>query len=226
MTTPYPDADIIANTEPRQLTLLPELLVRVLRLDGEWCREDSGPFEDEVFPYWLFAWAAGQAMARYLLDHPECVRGRTVLDFGAGCGIASIAAAMADARCVIASDIDPNALSACRINAALNGVALEYCHEFVSGSHDVQVLLGSDVFYHWPQNDSVLQQLSSSCQILVSFPEGRDLPLESQLRAHGLQHLHTYDARTIPTLERADIKRAGVFAVQSGTQHAGLAMRE
>ncbi len=76
-------------------------------------------------PFWAFAWAGGQALARYLLDHPEAVRGRAVLDFGAGSGLVAIAAAKAGAAAVSAAEIDPFAVAAIAANAALNGVGIE-----------------------------------------------------------------------------------------------------
>src|SRR6266404_2992518 len=76
-------------------------------------------------PYWAFAWAGGQALARYLLDHPETVAGREMLDFGAGSGLVAIAAARAGAARVVAAEIDHFAAEAIAINAALNGVAVE-----------------------------------------------------------------------------------------------------
>src|SRR5690348_9067026 len=76
-------------------------------------------------PFWAFAWAGGQALARYLLDHPEVVAGRSVLDFGAGSGLVAIAAAKAGAACVLAADIDPFAAAAITANATLNAVAVD-----------------------------------------------------------------------------------------------------
>src|ERR1700687_5148722 len=76
-------------------------------------------------PYWAFAWAGGQGLARYLLDHPETVAGRELLDFGAGLGLVAIAAAKAGAAKVTAAEIDPFAAAAIAINAALNGVTIE-----------------------------------------------------------------------------------------------------
>src|SRR5271169_315105 len=76
-------------------------------------------------PYWAFAWAGGQALARYLLDHPATVAGRAVLDFGAGSGLVAIAAAKAGAASVTAADVDHFAAAAIAANAALNGVAIE-----------------------------------------------------------------------------------------------------
>src|SRR5271163_1990570 len=75
-------------------------------------------------PFWAFAWAGGQALARYLLDHPETVAGHDVLDLASGSGMVAIAAAMAGARRVTGSDIDPFAAAAIALNAALNGVSV------------------------------------------------------------------------------------------------------
>ena len=73
-------------------------------------------------PFWAFAWAGGQALARYILDHPETVAGKRVLDFASGSGLSAIAAAKAGAAHVLANEIDPFACEAIRLNAALNGV--------------------------------------------------------------------------------------------------------
>src|SRR4051812_34540524 len=75
-------------------------------------------------PFWAFAWAGGQALARYVLDHPEVVRGREVLDIGSGSGIVAIAAAISGAKRVVAAEIDPFAAAAIALNAALNSVAI------------------------------------------------------------------------------------------------------
>ncbi|ARU04951.1 protein methyltransferase [Comamonas serinivorans] len=98
-------------------------------------------------PYWCFCWASGLALARWLHAHPEQVRGKRVLDFGAGSGIAGIAAAHAGAAEVIACDLDPLALAACRANAALNGVALGESSDFFTAPAQVDVLLAADVLY-------------------------------------------------------------------------------
>ena len=81
-------------------------------------------------PYWAFAWVGGQALARYLLDHPEIVAGRSVLDFGAGSGLVAIAAAKAGAASVLAAEIDHFAAAAIAANATLNGVAITVTTSF------------------------------------------------------------------------------------------------
>lgn len=97
-------------------------------------------------PYWIFCWASGLAMAQWLLTEPHHVRGKTVLDFGAGSGVVGIAAKLAGAKRVICCDIDPISLMACRENAQLNGVELEYLADLYQAER-VDVLLAGDVLY-------------------------------------------------------------------------------
>lgn len=97
--------------------------------------------------YWIFCWASGQVLARYLIDNPGQVENRCVLDFGCGSGVVAIAAAMAGARRVIACDIDPQALAATRANAQLNGVSLEYAADFFSVTADIDLIIAADVLY-------------------------------------------------------------------------------
>lgn len=100
-------------------------------------------------PYWARPWGGGLALARHVLDHPETVRGRRVLDIGAGSGLVAIAAALAGAEAVSAADIDPYAVTAARLNAAANGVAVEAIHGdlMLDGSPDVDLMLVGDLFY-------------------------------------------------------------------------------
>ncbi|MEZ6061566.1 MAG: 50S ribosomal protein L11 methyltransferase [Planctomycetaceae bacterium] len=213
--TEYSEVEIIDNTEVLTLNLVPELPVRLLRLSGPWCADDSGAMADETFPYWAFAWAAGQAMSRYLLDHPELVRGRRVVDFGAGCGLASIAAAKGEASRVVASDIDPNSVTICRINAKLNNVTIEAVVGDTTALDltDCDVLLASDVFFHWAKNNQVLTSDSAPPEILVAMPHKRGYIPESGFPTERLEVLAEYEAKTVPTIERADIKQVAVYRV-------------
>lgn len=102
---------------------------------------------DEPPPFWAFVWAGGQALARYVLDHPQAVRGRTVLDVAAGSGVAAIAAARAGAAAVTAIDLDRNAAEAIRRNAAANDVAVEAATMDAAATATTDVLLAGDVFY-------------------------------------------------------------------------------
>lgn len=98
--------------------------------------------------YWAFCWASGQVLARAILDNPQWVAGKKVLDFGAGSGVVGIAAALAGAKQVVACDIDQDALLACRENAALNGVTLDYSDDlFKLPKQDFDLLIAADVLY-------------------------------------------------------------------------------
>ena len=101
-------------------------------------------------PFWAFAWAGGQGLARHVLDHPEIVRGKHVIDLATGSGIVAIAAAMAGAAHVTANDIDPFCGAAVKMNAHANGVSVEYRQaDYISGEPlpPCDVLLAGDVFY-------------------------------------------------------------------------------
>ena len=97
--------------------------------------------------YWVFCWASGQVLARYLLDHPNWVSGRRVLDFGCGSGVVAIAAALAGAREVIACDIDPLALAATGINAHRNGVKLSLSDDYFAVAGELDIIIVADVLY-------------------------------------------------------------------------------
>jgi predicted nicotinamide N-methyase len=99
-------------------------------------------------PYWAFAWPGGQALARYLLDHPDLVRGKTVLDIGSGSGVGAIAAMMAGAKSALAADIDLLAETAARLNASVNGVQVETTHDDLLSSPIVwDLILVGDLVY-------------------------------------------------------------------------------
>lgn len=106
---------------------------------------------DETFgaPYWAHYWGGGLALARYVLDHPDIVAGRRVLDLGAGSGLVGIAAAMAGAKHVLAADVDPYAVAAMVLNAAINGVAIATHHgdPTAGPSPEADIVLVGDLFY-------------------------------------------------------------------------------
>ena len=97
--------------------------------------------------FWIFCWASGQAMARYLLDHPHMIKDKRVLDFGCGSGIAAIAAAKAGAKKVWACDIDEQALSATRQNCRLNSVCVDIVNGWDGFTQDIDIILAADVLY-------------------------------------------------------------------------------
>ena len=105
--------------------------------------------EGDAAPYWAYPWAGGTALARYVLDHPQTVAGRRVLDLGAGSGIVAIAASKADAGKVIAAEIDRNALAALELNAAANAVSVTIIdHDVIGGEPPpVDIVLVGDLYY-------------------------------------------------------------------------------
>lgn len=145
-------AFIAANTYLMAPPLVPEILLHL----AEESLPIWGKTEDELAamnladPFWAFAWAGGQALARYILDHPATVADRRVVDLGAGSGLVAIAAKSAGARDVLALDIDPHAVAAIGANARANGVHIDAVRADPTGAReplDTDVLLLGDVFY-------------------------------------------------------------------------------
>jgi predicted nicotinamide N-methyase len=172
-------------------------------------------------PYWAFAWVGGQAVARYILDHPEVVAGRGVLDFAAGCGLIALAAARAGAQAVTAVDIDPFACAAITLNAelnrpALNGVPVTARAEDVVGRPlpGIGVVLAGDVCYERPMAGAVIPWLrglaASGVTVIIGDP-GR-----SYLPRTGLTALARHLVPTISDVEDTDAKATTVWRVEAG----------
>ena len=166
-------------------------------------------------PFWAFAWAGGQALARFLLDHPERVAGRSVLDFGAGSGIVAIAAAKAGAASVLAAEIDHFAAAAIAANASLNDVAIAVTTTDLLDTVDArwEVVTAGDVCYERPMADRVMGWLrglaARGTLVLLGDPGRAYLPSEGLIeRAH-------YLVPTSRELEDRDIRDAIVWQVLS-----------
>ena len=160
-------------------------------------------------PFWAFAWAGGQALARYLLDHPEAVAGRSVLDFGAGSGLVAIAAAKAGAASVLAAEIDHFAAAAIAANAALNEVAIAVTTADVLGTCDPrwEVVTAGDVCYERPMAERVtawLRVLAARGRLVLLGDPGR-----TYLPSHGKRERIRYLVPTSRELEDRD-SRDGV----------------
>lgn len=169
-------------------------------------------------PFWAFAWAGGLALARYVLEHPETVRGARVLDFATGSGLVAIAAARAGAADVAATDIDPFAEVAVALNARANGVHVGYMgHDLLDEPPPpVDVLLAGDTWYEGPLAERVLPWLraaaASGIRVLVGDPGRRYLPDPS---AAGLTELARYDVHTTTVLEDRETVASRVFRLDS-----------
>jgi predicted nicotinamide N-methyase len=162
-------------------------------------------------PYWAFPWAGGLALARHILDCPELVAGRSVLDLGTGSGLVAIAAVKAGARAVSAADTDPIALSALKLNAAVNNVEVTPIgDDLLDGSPpEVHVVLAGDLFYAQRLARRVTAFLdrcvNAGIEVLVGDPRRAHLPLAR------LRLIAEYDVPDVGEAKGA-LKRAGVFA--------------
>lgn len=179
-----------------------------------WARLEAAAGAPLPAPYWASAWVGGQALARYILDHPESVAGRTVLDLASGSGIVAIAAAMAGATHVTATEIDPNAIVAIRANADANGVIVTPLEEDVldGDGQDAQVVLAGDVLYDESVADRVRPFLTRAAShgalVLLGDPDRGHLPEGS------LDLVASYPLPMVGTPEDALLRRTNVFALR------------
>ena len=174
------DARLVATDLPG--TALKLWLIDAHNMDRAFTADETRRILYEP-PYWAFCWASGLALARFLAEQPHWVKGKRVLDFGAGSGVAAIAAAKAGALEVVACDLDPLALAACRANAQLNKVQLSYSCDFFAEADRFDLILVADVLYD-RENLPLLDQFPSrGQQTLVADSRVRDFkhPLYRQL---------------------------------------------
>jgi predicted nicotinamide N-methyase len=164
-------------------------------------------------PFWAFAWAGGQALARYLIDNPAEVAGRRVVDFAAGSGIVAIAAAMAGAASVLAADIDPFCAAAVALNAAANAVAVDFTDANLldAAPPAADLILAGDICYEQPLAGQVMGWLAAAraagTRVLIGDP-GR-----SYFPKSGLARLAEYRVPTTRELEDSEVKRTAVWAL-------------
>jgi predicted nicotinamide N-methyase len=165
-------------------------------------------------PYWAYAWAGGAVLARYILDRPETVAGRRVLDLGAGSGLVGIAAAKAGARQVTAAEIDRNGVAAIGLNAAANSVTITIVDKDITTGPPlaVDLVLAGDVFYGHEVALRIIpfldRCLAAGIEVLVGDPRRTDLPL-SRLRLLAEYQVPDFgDAKGVAT------KPSGVFSFE------------
>lgn len=181
-----------------------------------WARLEAAAGATLPAPYWASAWVGGQALARYILDHPESVAGRSVLDLASGSGMVAIAAAMAGATDVTATDIDPNAIIAIRANAEANGVTVTPLEEDVlDGDHQgAQVVLAGDVLYDQSVAERFGPFLARAADrgalVLLGDPDRGHLP------AGALDLVATYPIPVPGAPEDAQLRRTNVFTLRRG----------
>lgn len=209
-----PQAFIIANTELLKPPLVPEV---VLHLASEivpiWRKTEEQLAEEGIPPpFWAFAWAGGQALARYVIDNPETVRGKRVLDFATGSGLSAIAAMKAGASHVLASEIDAFAGAAVTLNARANDVSIECVIEDVVGRDDGwATVIAGDVCYEREMSMRVFAWLIALAKrgalVLMGDPGRNYLPKDH------LHELAVYDVQTTRELEDREIRRTKVWQV-------------
>lgn len=208
---------IRANTKLQRPPLVPEV---ELFLAGEvmalWSETEIRAGAKELGlgelppPYWAFAWPGGQALARYIIDNPEEVRGRTVLDFGAGSGLVAIAAAKAGASCVVAAEMDVLAIAAIDMNSHANGVFVEPIGVDIIGSNARwNTILAGDMCYERPVADRMVAWLrllvKDGVRVLLGDPGRNYFP------AGGVRKLASFAVPTSLDLEDREIRETAVY---------------
>ena len=208
-----PEAFIRANTVLQPAPHAPEIVLHVAdEITPIWKMTEEALGELGLAPpFWAFAWAGGQAIARYLLDNPEEVRGKAVLDFASGSGLCAIAAMKAGAARALANDIDPFCRAAIALNTEANGVAVDcvIADLLDRAAPAVDVILAGDICYEKPLAERVLAWLAaaraSGSRVLIGDPGRTYFPRQ------GLLQLADYQVQTTRELEDYAIKRTGVW---------------
>jgi predicted nicotinamide N-methyase len=211
-----PDLFVRRNTEIGRPPLVPEIALHLATaMTPIWQATEESLAKGAVPPpFWAFAWAGGQALARYLLDHPGEVAGREVLDIGSGSGIVAIAAAKAGASRVVAAEIDPFAAAAIALNAALNdvSVSVETRDLLDRGAAGWEVALAGDICYEEPMSSRAIALLRR-----IAARRGRLALLGDPGRAYlprdGLAERARYEVPTSRELEDREAREGVVWQV-------------
>ena len=199
-------AFIAAHTVLARAPLVPEIVLHLAtEITPIWLATEAFlDLHNIEPPFWAFAWPGSQAMARYVLDNPASVRGRRVLDFAAGGGLAAVACAMAGAASVEAVEIDPVASTAARMNAAMNGVNITVTTgDLVGVKCQWDLILCGDVCYQAPMVNHIvpwLRRMAAVAEVWIADPGRAYLP-------GGLEAFARYDVPTTKELEDTDMRR-------------------
>lgn len=208
----HPRTFIVANTVLQSPPHVPEIRLHLADEAHELWQKTEEELEEIGLPppFWAFAWAGGQGLARYLLDHPNTVAGKRVIDFATGSGLVAIAASQAGAADVLAADIDPWASEAVGLNAAANGAAVRFTDRDLLGTDlNADVLCAGDVFYDKAFAQALVpwfrQLTTHGVAVLVGDPGRAYLPTEF------LEQLAVYEVPVTRALEDAEVKRTTVW---------------
>lgn len=207
-----PAGFIRANTSPMAPPHVPEIVLHLADEAHDLWRLTEEELQEKGLPppFWAFAWAGGQGLARYVLDTPDSVRGRTILDFATGSGLVAIAAAKAGAAHVVAADIDPFCASAVALNTKANDVSIGFTDRDLIGIDEGwDVVLAGDVFYDRAFAERLTPWFSAlvarGALVLVGDPGRAYLPRER------MTQLAEYQVPVTRALEDSDVKRTRVW---------------
>jgi predicted nicotinamide N-methyase len=175
--------------------------IRLLLLESSYPQDELSPeavrrVMDNPL-YWTFCWASGQVLARFLLEQPQWVRGKRVLDFGCGSGVVAIAAAQAGAARVVACDIDPLALVATRLNARRSGVSLELAGDFFSVPGEIDIVIVADVLYDRANLSWLERFVARAPQVLIADSRVKDF------NQPPYRQIGRYSGCTLPDLDES-----------------------
>jgi predicted nicotinamide N-methyase len=210
-------AFILRHTRLQRPPHVPELRLRLADdIVALWHQtEEEQGIQDAPPPFWAFAWLGGQAIARYLLDHPKDVVGKRVVDFATGSGLCAIAAMQAGAAHVLATDIDPFCAMAVTMNAWANGMRVAFTgHDLLDADPpETDIILAGDICYEAPLATRALSWLKMAhtrgTRVLIGDPGRAYFPRE------GLIQLADYQVPTTREMEGVAVKRTGVFTFPS-----------
>lgn len=207
-----PETFILANTGIMAPPHVPEIrLYLASEAHDLWLKTEEELEEIGLPPpFWAFAWAGGQGLARHILDHPELVEGKRVIDFAAGSGLVAIAAMKAGAASVLAVDIDPWTETAIRLNSALNGVEVAFAAtEIIGNVRSADVYLAGDVFYDRAFAERLIPWFTAlagqGAAVLVGDPGRAYCPRDR------MQMLATYQVPVTRALEDSEVKKTTVW---------------
>lgn len=207
-----PRTFILQNTEIMRPPHVPEIRLHLASEAHDLWQKTEEDLEEIGLPppFWAFAWAGGQGLARYILDNPDVVAGRRVLDFASGSGLVAIAAKLAGAADVLAADIDPWTQSAVALNAAENGVTVRFTAENLIGrAVEADVVLAGDVFYDREFAAALIPwfaRLAGEGKLVLVGDPGR-----SYLPKDRLKQLAVHQVPVTRALEDSEVKKTTVW---------------
>lgn len=207
-------AFIRANTRAASVPGLPVRIYTADELTPIWEATEKDLAEANVAPpFWAFPWAGGQALSHYLLDNPDLVRGKLVLDLASGSGLVAVAAAVAGAAQVVANDIDPMCEAAVALNAELNAVSIDYLGgNLLDGDPpDYDVILAADVFYEQTPARlfrAMLERCHANGSLILAGDPGR-----TYFPRDAFKQVAEYDVTTTTEIENNPVKSARVWTL-------------